>query len=270
MFSMFGRRYDMDDVNEFIAWIACPLTIIYYIPKIAPFINVLQGLIRFEDTPGFFTTMCYIKCFFWYLYGDMLFNDQMKYAYFVATCICLTSMSIYLIYEVRKYFLDTVLNLVILLSASWGVYRYITVVRSDDDQYLVKLCAITSFFVQLFHVHTIYRVIKEKNFNLIKYNYELIHIFAEIIWSAYGFIDKDPIMGVSYGFGVILILIELYLYKRYKNKYPLIKDKDNLTIGIENTGNEELKNDEINFKTNDEFLSSKMKIKPVKILNKIE
>ena len=131
------RRYDIDDVNEGIAYVAAFFTVLYYIPKVAPFINVIQGMVNFENTPGFQITICYINCLFWFLYGDLLFSDQMRIGYMVACIICLISMGIYLVYEIRKYFVDSVLNFLILVSSSWGAYRYFTVEFDDDVFHLL-------------------------------------------------------------------------------------------------------------------------------------
>ena len=264
------RRYDIDDVNDGIAWVAAFFTVIFYIPKIAPFINVLQGMVNFEDTPGFNITICYINCFFWFMYGDMLFSDQMRYGYMVACIICLISMGIYLIYEIRKYFVDTILNFLILTSASWGLYRYLTG-DFDNDALLGMVCIFSSILVYLFTIYNIYKVIKDKNYKLIHYYNTIIHLLAVLCWCIYGIIDKDYYIAIPYGFGIILCSIEIILYKKYKKKYPSLQKSLNLnnTIGIENTGNEENKKEET-FIKNDDDIQGKIKTKPVKIINKFE
>ena len=93
------ERYDLDDYNEMIAWVAAGLTMAFYLPKIAPFINVLQGLKNIEDTPTFYTIISYLNSLFWFLYGDLLFSDQMKLSYMVVCIICLISFGIYLIFS---------------------------------------------------------------------------------------------------------------------------------------------------------------------------
>ena len=262
------RRYDIDDVNECIAWVAAFFTVTYYIPKIAPFINVLQGLVNFEDTPGFNITICYINCLFWFLYGELLFSDQMKYGYMITFFICLISMSIYIIYEIKKYFFDSVLNFLIVSMGSWALYRYFTV-EFDDDALLGKICIASSLIVYFHHLYNIYRVIKEKNLNLIHYYNTIIHLLALLFWCIYGIIDKDNYIAISYGIGVILTISEIIVYKCYKKKFPLIVDKNSIsTIGIESAGNEESKKEETTIKIDED--DKEIKAKKVKIINKFE
>lgn len=267
-----NRRYDMDDFNEFIAWGACPLTIIYYIPKIIPYINILQGIVNFEDVQAIYISACYVECFLWYLYGDMLYNEQMKIGYMVSMIICSISIGIYLIYEIQKYFVDAILNFVIVSLTSWAFYKYITIEQNDNDILLVTLCAIASFIVDSFSIYTIYKVYKEKDFNLIHYKNEWIHLLGEIIWCLYGFIDKDFIMGISYGIGVALSITQISLYRKLRKKYPF-KEKDyKFSSNIDNIVNEDNKNMESTnqFNETDDSVSSKIKSKPVKIVGKFD
>ena len=267
-----NRRYDMDDFNEFIAWGACPLTIIYYIPKIIPYINILQGIVNFEDVQGLYITACYVESFLWYLYGDMLYNDQMKIGYMVSAIICSVSIIIYLLFELKKYFADAILNFVIVFLTSWAFYKYITIEQNDNDILLVILCAIASCVVDSFSLYTIRKVIQEKDYNLIHYKNEWIHLLGESIWCLYGFIDKDYIMGISYGIGVGLSITQIHLYKKLRKQYPF-KEKDyKFNSNIENIVNEENKNVESTnqFNDTDDSISSKIKSKPVKIIGKFE
>ena len=74
----------MDTVQEYLGWAACGISVLYYIAPIFPFLQVLKGKLNFEDTPGVFVTTCYINTFIWYIYGDMIFSDQVNYSNMVA------------------------------------------------------------------------------------------------------------------------------------------------------------------------------------------
>ena len=206
----------------------------------------------------------------WFLYGDLLSSDQMKTSYMIACFICLISMGIYLIYELRKYPIDSVLNFVILASSSWGVYNYFTI-DFDDDVLLGRICITTSILVYLFNIYNIYRVIKAKNFNLIHINIAIIHLLAALLWYIYGIMDKDHYIYIPYGFGLALNIIEITLYKKYKKRYPSLGEKGFIsTISIENTGNEEEKKEENTIKTNNNIIKDNAKVRRVKIVNNYE
>ena len=91
----------MDTVQECFGWAAACLTVCYYVGPAIPFINVLKGKLNFEDTPGVFVTCCYINCFIWYIYGDIIFSDQIKISNMVSAGFSLFLMIIYLAYELK-------------------------------------------------------------------------------------------------------------------------------------------------------------------------
>ena len=262
------ERYDLDDYNEMLAWVAAGLTMAFYLPKIAPFINVLQGLINFEDTPKYYIIISYLNSLFWFLYGNLLFSDQMRLSYMVSCIICLISMGIYLIFEIKKDFIDMILNLIILVSVSWGIYCYFTV-DFDDDKLLGKLCIISSLMFYCFPIYTIIRVIKEKNAKLIHIYNITIYLFSVLCWFIYGIIDKDYFIAIPFFIGGLIALTQIILYQKYTRTYMGFGMGKNLmtnTIGIENNEKAEEKNSINNIRYTVD-IKSLIKERPVKIIS---
>ena len=215
------EKYDIDDYNEILAWFASGLTMAFYFPKIAPFINVIQGLKKFEDTPVIYMIIIYINSLFWFLYGDLLYSDQMRLCYMVSCILCLISFGIYLIFEIKKNIIDMILNLIILVSVSWGIYCYFSI-NFDDDKFLGKICIISSIAFYLIPLYEIFKVIKEKNAKIIHIYNITIYFFGALCWFIYGIIDKDYFIAFPFCLGIIISLIQIMLYNIYANKYKII------------------------------------------------
>ena len=259
----------MDTVREYLGWAACGISVLYYIAPIFPFLQVLKGKLNFEDTPGVFVTTCYINTFIWYIYGDMIFSDQVKYSNMVASCISLVLMVIYLIYELRKYLVDSILNTLILITGTWAVYRALTIII-DDDRIVGKICIGTQIIMYLSPIQILYRVIKEKNYILIPFYSSLGHILACILWIVYGVLITDYYVICTHSAGIILSLVQIIVYCNFKRKYPAIGEKDfTSTIGIETSGIEESKKEEPPIKIDDDS-QTQIKEKPVKIITKTD
>ena len=258
----------MDTVQECIGWAAAGFTVCYYLAPVLPFINVLKGKLDFENTPGVFVTTCYVNCFVWYIYGDMIFSDQVKYANLAASCKSLVLMVIYLIYELKKYLVDSILNALILITGTWAVYRALTIII-DDDRIIGKICIGTTLVVHLSPMQVLYKVMKEKNYILIPIRSAWFYLFACATWITYGIFISDFYLICPHVAGVILSLVQMVVFYNYKRKYPAIGERDfSSTIGIEKTGTEETKNEETSIKIDDEEGQSKVKEKPVKIVSK--
>ena len=256
------------DLEDLVGWAGCFLTTCFYIPQFGPFLKILKKKLYFEDAPGFFISSCYANCFLWMIYGDMIFSDQIRITNMISCLICLIAIIIYLFYEIKKYLLDSILNFLILFMASWAVYKYLTIVI-DDDRLVGKLCFCSSLVIYLYFSFIIYRVIKEKNYMLIKFYQIIIYFISSLAWLFYGIIAKDLYVVCPYAIGIIMSLLQIIIYINYERKYPIIDEKDLITsIGIESTGKEDHKKDETE-KIEDD-LSSIKKEKPVKIVSKID
>ncbi len=258
----------METVQECFGWAATAITVLSFLSPVFPYINVLKGKLNFEDTPAVLVTTCYVNYFCWYIYGDMIFSDQIKYCYMIGGIVNLVLMIIYLAYEVKKYLVDSILNTLILITGTWALYRALTIII-DDDRIVGKICIGTSCIVFLSPIQIIYKVIKEKNYILIPiYNCYMIFLYA-ICWVVYGIFITDFYVVFPNSIAIVLALIEIIIYLNYKRKYPAIGEREfSSTIGIETTSNEEPSKKEENTLKMDEDTEAKGSEKPVKIITK--
>ena len=253
-----------DANQETCGWVGSIVNLYFFLTPVMPFINVIKGKINFEDSPGIYVTVCYVNCVCWYTYGELTFSDQMRFSYIIGTIINLILLLIYLFYEIRKYIFDTILNILILSTGTYSVYVGLTVIL-DDDQVAAKFCNATSLAYFFFPVRTIYRVINQKNYYLISLKYNYISILNDVCWSIYGILILENLLAIPHLINIILSLIQLYIYKTYKQKFHEFGEKDGNTLGIENNENEESKIEDIKIKGD---INENIKERPVKIIEK--
>ena len=223
----------MDSVEDVFGWIATCLTMCFYISPVIPFINVFKGKITYEDTPGVLITASYVNCFCWYIYGDMIFSDQVKICNGIGAVSSLCLIFIYLAYEIRKYTLDAILNALIILTGSYAVYRGLTIVV-DDDAVVGKICNVTAIIVFLSPILIIYRVLKEKyNYYLIPIYTALVSLFSTSCWVVYGIMISDVYIMIPNIIGIILAIIQIVVFTICKKKYPTIPSKERETSAID-------------------------------------
>jgi solute carrier family 50 protein (sugar transporter) len=244
------------DLEDTVGWIGCGITTCFFVPQLTPFIKILQKKLYFEDAPGFFISICYSNCFLWMIYGDMIFSDPVRITNMIACFICFIAMMIYLIYETKKYLIDSILNFLIIFMASWSVYKYLSI-EIDDDKVVGNLAICSSIIVHLYFSYTIYKVIKEKNFMLINFTPTAIYFVSSLLWLAYGVITKDLYMVIPNSMGVVISLIEIIIYINYEKKYPAIS-----TVDVEGNTNEEIKKEESEIKNIEDNKSEDPKEEP--------
>ena len=259
----------MDSIEDVFGWVATCLTMCFYISPVIPFIQVFKGKLSYEDTPGILVTASYVNCFCWYIYGDMVFSQQVKICNCIGAISSLCLICIYLAYEVRKYTLDAILNALIILTGSYAVYRGLTIVV-DDDAVVGKICNVTSIIVFLSPIQILYRVFREKNnYFLIPIYTAWVSLFSTGCWVTYGILISDIYIQIPNIIGIILAIVQICTYIVFKSKYPTIgeRDRDTSTIDIDNTVDEKKETNNIK---DDEENQTDVKEKPVKISSKFD
>ena len=258
----------MSNIEEIFGWVATSLTMCFFISPIIPFINVMRGKLNYEDTPIIIVSASYVNCFCWYIYGNMIKSDQVRLCNMVGAISSLILILIYLIFEIRKFVLDSILNALITITSSYALYNTLTFLI-DDQSIIGKICNCTSIIVFLSPIQLIYRVIREKIYFLIPIYTAYVSFVSSSCWVIYGISFKNMYIVFPNTFGIVLAIVQIIVYFNYKNKFPNFWDKDNSTIGIESTGTEEGKKDEPTTIKIDEDNQSNEKVRPVKIVSKV-
>ena len=256
----------MDSIEDVFGWIATVLTMCFYISPVIPFINVFKGKITYEDTPGILVTASYVNCFCWYIYGDMIFSDQVKICNGIGAISSLFLICIYLAYEIRKYTLDAILNALIIITGSYAVYRGLTIVV-DDDAVVGKICNVTAIIVFLSPIQIIYRVLREKhNYYLIPIYTAMVSLFSTGCWISYGIMISDVYIMIPNIIGFLLGIIQVAVFVIFKKKYPTIptsgdKERETSAIDIDNSIDDRKESSNMN----SEDIQNNSKEKPVEI-----
>ena len=258
----------MSNIEEIFGWVATSLTMCFFISPIIPFINVMRGKLNYEDTPIIIVSASYVNCFCWYIYGNMIKSDQVRLCNMVGAISSLILILIYLIFEIRKFVLDSILNALITITSSYALYNTLTFLI-DDQSIIGKICNCTSIIVFLSPIQLIYRVIREKIYFLIPIYTAYVSFVTSSCWVIYGISFKNMYIVFPNTFGIVLAIVQIIVYFNYKNKFPNFGDKDNSTIGIESTVTEDGKKDEPTTIKIDEDNQSNEKVRPVKIVSKV-
>jgi uncharacterized protein with PQ loop repeat len=179
----------------------------------------------------------------------------------IAALINLIFMLIYLAFELRKYFVDAILNTLILITGSWACYRALTIVI-DDDRVVGDICIGTTIIIFISPIQILYKVFKEKNYNIIPVFSAIIYLFTCLFWFVYAIFIKDFYLAFPNLLGIILSAVEIAVYINCKRRYPGIGEITTGTIDIVSGGNDENKKEETPIKIDEG--------KPVKIVNKLD
>ena len=259
---------DLEVLEEVSGWIGFGLTILYYLGPCPSFIQVLKGKKSYEETPIFFVASSYLNTFLWSIYGHLTFSDQVKYSHIFGACVSICLLAIYILCEIDKFLVDSILNSLILITGTWAIYRVLVLVY-EESRLAGKFCIGTSCFMYIYPMLILFKVLREKNYKLININSAFIYLLSSIAWITYGFLAFDNYLIISHSIGITLSFFQIIIYIIFKMKYPLIGEKDfpPSIVGIEVNENIENKKEEVSIKIDDVNNLPKTNEKPVKIIS---
>jgi uncharacterized protein with PQ loop repeat len=263
----------MDVIKKCFGWLAFSINISFYLSPLSPFINVLKGKLNFEETPGLYVTTSYINCLIFYIYGRMRNNTPVKFSYMISGIISLILLSIYLIFESKRYLCDSILNTFFIVTGTWIVYRALILII-DKVKLVGYISIFTTVLLFLSPVLKLNKALKEKNYNLLPAFSSWRYLFSSISWIIYAIFLKDYFLISSNIIGIIFSLFNIFInicYKKkhFKNSRIIERRNSNGKINSSNGANDENKKEEIPIKLEDDC-QAQNDDKPVNIVNKLE
>ena len=248
-------------------WIAICLSSCFYFSLSIPFFQVLRCKMNYEYTPINFVSAVYVDCFAWYIYGLKILSEQIMLSNKIGICSMLALMAVYLGFEVKKYTVDMILNVLILVLGTLVIQKGLYVIVEDIDV-VGKICILTRLITFFNPMLLLYQVFKDKNFRLISLRNTSLYCLASLAWIIFGKTMRDTNLILANICSLFLCLIQIFVIFYFKKRYSGYKSN---TIGIESSQVEEIKKEEnapiSNF---EEDKQDKGKEKPVKIVSKVE
>ena len=116
------------DYKNIFGYIATGLSACFYCSLALPFFNVLRCKLNYEYTPIALINTIYVDSVAWYIYGEKSLCDQIKLCHTIGCCCTLVLIVIYLIFELKKYLVDSILNSLILILGTLVLHKGLTIV----------------------------------------------------------------------------------------------------------------------------------------------
>ena len=216
---------EFDNSNIKIAgWTAFGINIVGFLFPVFPFINVLRCRLKYESLPitSISLTYVYYLCFF--IYGDMIDSIHIKICFLIGAIINSVLIAIYLIFEVRNYIFDTIINVLLLILGTLAINRTCRYIL-DDDRYVGIVCNIAFSLAMINQSLLFYQVITTKDYEIIPIYNNYFSCGFSIVWLIYGFLINDFYWRFPYILNLIVNIGFITAYHLIKSKYPDFSQK---------------------------------------------
>ena len=208
-------------------WIALGLTVVINLFPIVSFYNFYEKKINFDNISASKIFTNYLNCLIWFFYGSLLFINEIKIANFISAIISFILIIIYLIHEFKRYYLDCILNCIIVIIGTMTAYRWLGYIIIEND-IVGKICLTTTIISILFEVPDIYTIIKEKNNLSIYINYSIASILTYFFWIIFGITISNYYLLIANSIRITCSFLFIILYIYNKKERPIFNDDESV------------------------------------------
>ena len=240
------------EISNFI-FIPSSLTVIINILPIISFLNFFFSKENFETIPIARIVANYMNSLAFFFYSSIIFNIEVRFANLVSAIISLILMLVYFYLELSRYFLDSVLNFIILVMGTSCCYQWLSKIIIEEN-IVGRIYLITNLTSIIIQMQYIYNGISKKNYLLIPITYDSISFPHFFSWIIYGFLIKDFYITTANGICIFVNLVQILLYFHFRKQYlSTVNEETSIEIGEETKKEKEFNSVE------------EMKERPVKI-----
>jgi hypothetical protein len=220
------------EISNFI-FIPSSLTIIINILPIISFLNFFFSKENFETIPIARIVANYMNSLAFFFYSSIIFNIEVRFANLVSSIISLVLMLVYFYLELSRYFLDSVLNFIILVMGTSCCYQWLSKIIIEE-KIVGRIYLITNLTSIIIQLQYIYNGISKKNYLLIPITYDSISFPYFFSWILYGFLIKDFYITTANGVCIFVNLVQILLYFHFRKQFlSSINEETSIEIGEE-------------------------------------
>lgn len=168
-----------------------------------------------------------------FFYSSIIFNIEVRFANLVSSIISLVLMLVYFYLELSRYFLDSVLNFIILAMGTSCCYQWLSKIIIEE-KIVGRIYLITNLTSIIIQLQYIYNGISKKNYLLIPITYDSISFPHFFSWIIYGFLIKDFYITTANGICIFVNLVQILLYFHFRKQFlSSINEETSIEIGEE-------------------------------------
>ena len=206
------------DEEEITLLVGSTFYLLYTMSFAFSLIKLFRKKFTYEVFPVISLFFCFLNGLIWTQYSDLIYHESMKFLFQASNIIACGFVVIYSLYEIIKDIIDTVLNVLILVTSYWAVKKLLVDILKEEEK--VKMtCGYAIIVLYLSSLEWTYRAYAEKNTNILNLISALFLIFLAACWIFYGFKYEDQYFLYPNLAGLFAGGIYIYAWHKLKKTY---------------------------------------------------
>jgi hypothetical protein len=218
-------------ITDMFGWVGTLVSICFFISPIHQYYFLIKKKIKYSDIHIIIILGNYISSIVWLIYGFSVDIKQIKICFLLGVLISLIWIWIYLIYMAKKKMTQSIFFTMILSILSFAIYIILTTVIRDK-KLIGEICFVVCSISYISPVQLIIKVINSKNYNLIPIYSAIISSIGYGSWTIFGLFNFNAHIIIPNLVGLAFSLVQIILYRVYKNKRALTKELNNISHSV--------------------------------------
>lgn len=218
----------MMTITDTLGWIGTLVSICFFASPAIQFYNLIKKKIGYTDINILIILCNYISSIVWIIYGFAINIKQIKVCHSFGVIFSLIWLWIYLIHFGKKKFTQAMILTILLSVISFSTYILLTIFITDK-QVIGEVCFIVCSISYMSPIQLIIKVINSKNYNLFPLYSIIISSVGYSSWTIFGLFIFNPNIIIPNIVGLTISLVQIILYRVYKNKTPLTEELNNIS-----------------------------------------
>lgn len=221
----------MITITDMLGWIGTVVSICFFASPVLQFYNLIKKKIIYRDINILIILGNFISSIVWLIYGFSINLKQIKICYAFGALLSLIWLWTYLIYMGKRKMTQAMIFTMLLSIITFGIVILLTVVITDK-KIIGEICFIFCSISYISPSQLIIKVINSKNYNLIPIYSAIISSVGYGSWTIFGLFNFNVYIIIPNLVGILFSLIQIILYRVYKNKTPLTEELSNISTTV--------------------------------------
>ena len=212
------------DEEEIILLLGSGFNLLFTFSIAFSLIKLFRHKYTYDVFPIITLFFCYINGLIWTQYSDLIYHESMKSLFQYSNILSCAFIIIYSIYELRNDIIDTILNILILVTSSWAVKKLLQDILKEEEKVKTTCCySIIVFYLTI--LEWIYRSRSERNTNILNFISGLFLLASSCCWVYYGFKYEDKFFLLPNLLGILMGVFYIFIWYEMKKKYGYVVPK---------------------------------------------
>ena len=209
------------DEEEIVLLIGSCFSLLYTASLTFSIIKLFRKKFTYEVFPIISLFFCFLNGLIWTQYSDLIYHESMKYLFQINSIISCALVLVYSLYEILKDIIDTILNILILITSYWAVNKLLMDILKEEEK-VKQTCGYAIIVLYLSSLEWVYRANRERNTNIINFISAMFMLCLSSCWVYYGFKYEDKYFLYPNIVGIFTSIIYFYVWNKLKKKYGYV------------------------------------------------